>query len=63
MAHRGVVKNGRARLVKGRRPKPRVREQIPSLYDQLKPVIGAVQGLPRDLALNHDFYLHGLPRK
>ena len=24
---------------------------------------GAVRGLPSDMALNHDHYLHGLPKK
>jgi len=24
---------------------------------------GSVRGLPSDMALNHDHYLHGLPRK
>ncbi|HEX4085983.1 MAG TPA: hypothetical protein VHY22_13800 [Chthoniobacteraceae bacterium] len=24
---------------------------------------GAVKGLPSDMALNHDHYLHGLPKK
>jgi len=36
---------------------------IPSLYEQLKPVIGIAKGLPPDLAENHDHYLHGLPKK
>ena len=30
-----------------------------SLYDRLRPVIGAAKGLPADLAKNHDHYLHG----
>ena len=35
----------------------------PTLYERLKPVIGAAKGLPPDLAENHDHYLHGRPRK
>lgn len=35
----------------------------PSLADRLRPVIGQAEGLPADLAENHDHYLHGLPRK
>lgn len=31
----------------------------PSLYERLKPVIGMAEGLPSDLAQNHDHYLHG----
>ena len=34
-----------------------------SLYDRLKPVIGAAKGLPEDLAQNHDHYLHGRIKK
>ena len=36
-----------------------VEDDIPTLYDRLKPFVGAVQGLPPDLAKNHDHYLHG----
>jgi hypothetical protein len=38
-------------------PKP------PSLYERLKPLAGAVEGLPRDLAENHDYYLYGRDRE
>lgn len=43
-------------------------EQAPSdegatLYERLRPVIGAAEGLPPDLARNHDHYLHGRPRR
>ncbi|HZL37287.1 MAG TPA: hypothetical protein VFC78_18350 [Tepidisphaeraceae bacterium] len=34
-----------------------------TLYDQLESFIGAAEGLPPDLARNHDHYLHGLPKK
>ena len=33
--------------------------EIPSLYERLKPFIGAIKGLPPDLARNHDHYIHG----
>jgi hypothetical protein len=36
---------------------------IPTLYERLKPLIGKAKGLPPDLALNHDHYLHGQPKK
>ena len=39
------------------------REEGPTLYEQLRPVIGAAKGLPADLARNHDFYLHGRPKR
>lgn len=35
----------------------------PSLYDRLKPIIGSVQGLPPDLAAQHDHYIHGTPKR
>ncbi len=43
--------------------KSRRREEIPSLYERLKPIIGAAKGLPRDAARNIDHYLYGLPKR
>jgi len=37
--------------------------QAPTLYEQLKEIIGIAEGLPSDLAENHDYYLHGHPKK
>jgi len=37
--------------------------EIPSLYERLKNIVGKAEGLPADLAANHDFYLHGQARK
>ncbi len=34
-----------------------------SVYDKLKHVIGTVEGLPADLAANHDHYIHGAPKR
>ena len=34
-----------------------------SLYDRLKPVIGAAKGLPPDASVNVDHYLYGHPKK
>ena len=34
-----------------------------TLYDRLKHLIGKAEGLPSDLAENHDHYLHGRPKK
>jgi len=42
---------------------PRESAECPTLYEQLKDVIGIAKGLPPDLARNHDHYLHGLPKK
>jgi hypothetical protein len=34
-----------------------------SLYDRLRPVVGAVKDLPPDASMNLDHYLYGLPKK
>jgi hypothetical protein len=38
-------------------------EPLPTLYDRLKSVAGKATGLPADLAINHDHYLHGQPKR
>ena len=38
-------------------------ENIPTLYEQFKDFIGIVNGLPPDLAQNHDHYIHGCPKR
>ena len=35
---------------------------LPTLYDRLKDVIGKAEGLPSDMAENHDHYIHGAPK-
>jgi hypothetical protein len=37
--------------------------KTPTLAERLKSVIGTAQGLPSDLAAQHDHYLHGLPKR
>lgn len=49
------VKAKPARSGKARKP--------PSLAERLGPVIGQAEGLPEDLAQNHDHYLYGLPKR
>ena len=34
-----------------------------TLAERLKPIIGAAQGLPPDLAEQHDHYIHGTPKR
>jgi hypothetical protein len=34
-----------------------------SLYDRLKPLIGAAKDLPPDASINVDHYLYGHPKK
>jgi hypothetical protein len=38
-------------------------DELPSLYERLKSVAGKAKGLPADLAINHDHYLHGQPKR
>ena len=38
-------------------------EELPSLYERMKSVVGKAKGLPTDLAINHDHYLHGQPKR
>jgi hypothetical protein len=40
-----------------------VSDELPSLYERMKPFVGAVEGLPSDYAINHDHYLHGQPKR
>jgi len=77
MTYRGYVKNGAvvldppAELPEGAEVKVDVvglpcdadEAEGPTLYEQYKDVIGIAEGLPSDLARNHDHYLHGQPRK
>ena len=37
--------------------------RTPSIWDKLRKYSGTVQGLPADMARNHDHYIHGGPRK
>jgi hypothetical protein len=39
------------------------REGRVSLYDRLKPLIGAARNLPPDASVNVDHYLYGHPKK
>ncbi len=43
--------------------KPRTHRASSSLGKMLLQFAGKAQGLPADMARNHDHYLHGLPRK
>jgi hypothetical protein len=37
--------------------------EIPTLYERMKPFLGAVDGLPEDASQNIDHYLYGHPKK
>lgn len=77
MVFRGHVRNGRIELegevqlpegasvdvlVSERRGEEEGRT-LPTLYEQLKDVIGTVPDLPEDLSVNHDHYLYGAPKR
>ena len=38
-------------------------EDGPTLLERLQSVVGKAEGLPSDLAENHDHYLHGTPKR
>jgi len=44
-------------------PKDTSENEAPSLYDRLKPFLGAAKGLPPDASENVDHYLYGHPKK
>lgn len=71
MSYLGEVKNGvivleeEASLAEGTkvRVEPLETADRPTLAERLKGFIGSLQGLPTDMARNHDHYLHGQPKK
>lgn len=42
---------------------PGEEEKLPPWGEVLKDFIGALEGMPEDLAAQHDHYLHGTPKK
>ena len=42
---------------------PESTDELPTLFDRLKSVVGQAKGLPEDLAINHDHYLHRQPKR
>jgi hypothetical protein len=72
MVYKGHVKNGvvvfdePAPLPEGAevRVEPiEAGKDFESLREGLKKFSGTVRGLPKDMARNHDHYIHGAPRK
>lgn len=54
----------RGRWIRTDKPKPELTAHEAADYtDQLLKFSAEIEGLPPDLADNHDHYLHGLPRK
>ena len=79
MTYRGKMKNGvvvlddptaipegadvSVRPVKGKARKGGGQSRPTTMYERYKPFIGKAKGLPPDLAMNHDHYLHGRPKQ
>ena len=61
-----VVFDGPARPAEGvtvRVEEMAASEQAPTWGEVFKGLIGAVEGLPEDMADNHDHYIHGAPKR
>ena len=78
MVYRGHVENGMVRLddapilpegmevevhLLAENAAKQGEEEPASLFERLKDVVGKAEGLPPDLAENHDYYLHGQARR
>ena len=42
---------------------PQSQQPAPTLFERYKQFIGAADGLPDDLADEHDHYIHGTPKR
>jgi hypothetical protein len=42
---------------------PAEEDDIPTLFERLKPFVGKLEGLPPDASVNLDHYLYGLPKR
>jgi hypothetical protein len=58
----GKLEDGTAVRVRPVKERPES-EKPDSLRDMLLSFAGTVEGLPTDMALNHDHYLYGTPKK
>ena len=75
MSYRGIMRGGVVVLPPGVQlpegaqvevtvpPQSRAPQSDRPVYDALAEFVGAFDGLPEDLARNHDHYLHGTPRR
>lgn len=72
MTYRGHVKSGQivldepVELPEGSAVNVELVQTIssqPTIWDKLLKLAGTVEGLPADLAENHDHYLYGTPKK
>ena len=72
MTYRGHIKNGQillddpVNLPDGAEVHVEVVENVelkPTIWDKLLKLAGTVEGLPPDIAQNHDHYLYGTPKR
>jgi hypothetical protein len=74
MTYRGHIKNGQitldepVALPEGAKVNVNVEvvsngQELPTIWEQLREMAGTVEGLPPDMAENHDHYLYGTPKK
>ena len=56
-----VVRAVKKRPTRPKKPKQKVRPR--SLAERFAPFIGIIKDLPRDMSVNHDHYLYGLPKR
>ena len=40
-----------------------IEDDVPTLLETIKDFVGIAEGLPSDMAENHNHYLHGHPKK
>lgn len=59
----GQLEDGTEVRVRAVEKAPERESTDPSLSAMLLSFAGTVDGLPQDMALNHDHYLYGLPKK
>ena len=70
MTYRGHIRNGQivldepAKLPEGAEVDVALVEAArPTIWEKLSKLAGTVDGLPPDMAKNHDHYLYGTPKK
>ena len=59
----GVLEDGTAVRVRPVEKPSEAEGDVSSLREMLLSFAGTVEGLPSDMALNHDHYLYGVPKK
>lgn len=68
MEYRGQVKGGVVVFEEASPPdgavvRVQVIDEAATVWDKLRKYSGLVKGLPRDMARNHDHYIHGGPKR